>query len=230
MKNRLSIIVLFTGTLYLAMLFPATGQQKTTQTPDLTQLVKGKGWKVFNRKVSALNDRFGGPARQRGVHLDEREGDGGAWLENYQFANGEIEFDVKGKDVLQQSFVGIAFHVIDSTTFDAIYFRPFNFKAADPVRKSHAVQYISMPGYDWQKLRNEQPNKYEQPVEPALDPNDWVHVRVVVNSGKVAVFVNDAKAPSLTVEQLSHRPGGMVGFWVGNNSAGDFANLKISPK
>jgi hypothetical protein len=129
----------------------------------------------------------------------------------------------------QQSFVGIAFHLVDSTTFDAIYFRPFNFQATDSSQRSHAVQYISMPGYDWEKLRNEHPGRYEQAVEPAPDPNEWLHVWVVVNKGKVTVFVNDSKTPSLTVAQLSHRKGGMVGLWVGNHSQGDFANLQISP-
>jgi len=43
------------------------------------------------------------------------------------------------------------------------------------------------------------------------------------------VFVADAKQPSLVVRQLSDRHTGRVGLWVGNNSGGDFANLKIVP-
>jgi hypothetical protein len=27
----------------------------------------------------------------------------------------------------------VAFHGVDATTYDSIYFRPFNFRAADPV-------------------------------------------------------------------------------------------------
>src|SRR5258707_625793 len=79
-----------------------------------------------------------------------------AYLPGIEFANGSIEFDVKGKDVLQQSFVGVAFHGVDGTTYDAIYLRPFNFRAQDPARRSHSVQYISHPTYTWEKLRNEQ--------------------------------------------------------------------------
>jgi len=41
--------------------------------------------------------------------------------------------------------VGIAFHGSDNKTLDAIYFRPFNFQSTDPVRKIHAVQYVSHP-------------------------------------------------------------------------------------
>ncbi len=46
---------------------------------------------------------------------------------------------------------------------------------------------------------------------------------------KLTVFVNDAKEPSLVVEQLSDRKKGLVGLWVGNTSGGDFANFKIVP-
>ena len=54
-------------------------------------------------------------------------------------------------------------------------------------------------------------------------------VRVVVASPQVSVFVNEAKEPSLVVNQLSDRKKGRVGLWVGNNSRGDFANLRIVP-
>jgi hypothetical protein len=143
--------------------------------------------------------------------------------------NGAIECDIKGKDVQQQSFVGVAFHGVDGTTFDAIYFRPFNFRAKDPVSRSHSVQYVSDPIFTWDKLRAEHPGQYEQAVNPVPDPNAWFHARVVVASPKVSVFVGDAKDPSLIVNQLSDRKKGLVGLWVGNTSGGDFANFKIVP-
>ncbi len=153
-----------------------------------------------------------------------------AYLQGIEFSNGTIEFDVRGKDVQQQSFVGVAFHGVDGTTYDAIYFRPFNFKTEDPARRKRAVQYISHPTYTWQKLRAEHPGEYEQPVSPVPDPNAWFHVRVIVAAPKVSVFVDKAKEPSLVVNQLSDRHKGRVGLWVGNNSGGDFANLKIVPR
>jgi hypothetical protein len=152
---------------------------------------------------------------------------GVAYLEGVEFADGAIEVDIRGKDVLQQSFVGVAFHGLDEKTYDAIYFRPFNFKNEDPARRLRAVQYISHPTSTWQKLRTEHPGKYEQPVNPVPDPNGWFRARIVVASPKVSVFVNDAKEPSLVVNQLSDRKKGLVGLWVA--SGGDFANLKIVP-
>src|SRR6266567_501605 len=198
-----------------------SGQQRTLE-PDLAKLADGKGLEVFHRTASSFSD-----GARRGVHLGEGPGEGPGYLPGIEFANGTIELDVRGKDVQQQSFLGVAFHGVDGTTYDAIYFRPFNFKAEDPARRIRAVQYISHPTFTWQKLRAEQPGKYEKAVNPVPDPNGWFHVRVVVASPKVSVFVGDAKEPSLVVDQLSDRRKGLVGPWVGNTSGGDFANLKI---
>ncbi len=200
----------------LVVLFAASSvaaQQRSIEAKDV---------QVFNRRVSSLSD-----GTRKGLRLSESPGDGVAYLRGIELGNGTIEFDLKGKDVQGQSFVGVAFHGVDSSTYDAIYFRPFNFKAEDPARRSHAVQYISHPTYTWQKLRAERPGIFEQPVNPAPDPNAWFHVRVVVASPKVSVFVGDAKEPCLVVTRLNDRTNGLVGLWVGNNSGGDFADLKI---
>lgn len=223
MKRRGFVISMVTSAAGLFTVTSVFGQKKTT-SPDLAKLAEGKGLKIFNRSVSSLND-----GAKKGVRLSESPGDGVAYLEGIEFTDGTIEFDIRGKDVQQQSFVGIAFHGVDGTTYDAIYFRPFNFKAEDPARRIRAVQYISHPTYTWQKLRTEQPGSYEKPVMPVPDPNAWFHARVVVASPKVSVFVNDAKEPSLVVNQLSDRKKGQVGLWVGNTSGGDFANLTIVP-
>src|SRR5207247_7349216 len=179
-----------------------SGQQRTLE-PDR--------WEVFNRTATRLVD-----GTRTGIHLSASADNGVAYLQGVEFTNGTIELDVRGKDVPQQSFVGVAFHGVDGTTYDAIYFRPFNFRAEDPARRGHAVQYIAQPIYPWQKLRAEQPGKYERAIDPVPDPNAWFHVRVVVASPKVSVFVDDAKEPSLVVDQLSDRKKGLVGLWVGN--------------
>src|SRR5437867_3608028 len=90
-------------------------------------------WRSTSRRLSC--------GARRGVHLGEGPGEGAAYLPGIEFANGTIELDVRGKDVQQQSFVGVAFHGVDGATYDAIYFRPFNFKAEDPARRIRAVQY-----------------------------------------------------------------------------------------
>jgi hypothetical protein len=195
-------------------------QVKAVQ-PDLNELVEGKGWKLVNRSATLI-DKEGRP----GVRLNDGNGIGIAWLQDFTFSNGTIEFDVRGTDVFQHSFVGVAFHGTDDQSYDAVCFRPFNFKTADAARRLHAVQYISHPTYTWSKLREEQPGKFEKPVQPVPDPNGWFHVRVVVASPKVSVFVNDAREACLVVEQLSNRKHGRIGFWV-DTGGGEFANLKI---
>ena len=223
MYRRDFVITTFACVVELSAASRVLAQKKAIE-PDLAALAEGKGLKVFNRSLSALND-----GAKKGARLSESPGDGVAYLEGVEFANGAIEIDIRGKDVQGQSFVGVVFHGLDEKTYDVVYFRPFNFKAEDPTRHAHAVQYISHPTYTWQKLRTEQPGKYEKPISPAPDPNGWFHARVVVASPKVSVFVNDAKEPSLVVDQLSDRKKGLVGLWVGNTSGGDFANFKIVP-
>lgn len=222
--NKRAPVLLMLAALALGTASRLAAQQRTIE-PDLTKLAEGEGLQVLNnRSVSGLSD-----GARKGLRLSENPGEGPAYVQGVELANGTIEFDVRGKDVQQQSFVGVAFHGVDGTTYDAIYFRPFNFRAADPARRLRAVQYISQPTYTWQKLRTEHPGVYEQPVSPVPDPNGWFHVRVVVAGPKVSVFVDDATEPSLVVNRLSERAKGLVGFWVGNNSGGDFANLRIRP-
>ena len=211
MNRRCFVISAFAGG------FRLSGQSRTIQL-DPAKL------KTFNRTASSLRD-----GARTGVRLSEAPGDGVAYLQGTEFANGIIELDIRGKDVQQQSFVGVVFHGVDGAAYDAVYFRPFNFRAGDPARRIRAVQYISHPTYTWQKLRAEHPGKYEQAVTPVPDPTGWFHVRVVVASPKVSVFVEDAKEPSLIVSQLSERGKGLIGLWVGNNSGGDFADLRLTP-
>jgi hypothetical protein len=191
---------------------------------EQTTTLSDTGTKVFNRQMAPLTD-----GSRKGLQLDERDGDGLAWWPGTMLADGVIELEVRGKDLMQKSFVGVAFHGQDEKTFDAIYFRPFNFKSDDPVRRSHGVQYVSHPTYTWDKLRAERPNQFEHEVSTPPDPNEWFHARVVIKHPSVRVFVNDQTAPCLEVTQLSDRKRGWVGVWVGNGSAGSFANVKVTP-
>lgn len=197
------------------------GQTKAAEH-DLAALADGKKLNVHNRSASSFTD-----GSRKGARLTANAGDGIAYLPGVQFTTGTIEIDLKGKDVQQQSFLGVAFHGVDATTYDGIYFRPFNFRTEDQARRIRAVQYISHPAYPWDKLRADKPGQYEKAVNPVPDPNGWFHARIVVASPKVSVFVNEGTAPCLVVEQLSDRRKGLLGLWVGNGSDGDFANLKI---
>jgi len=149
------------------------------------------------------------------------------WVKDINFKNGTIELDIKGKDVSGESFVGVAFHGIDSETYDAIYFRPFNFR--NPERKDRAVQYIAKPAYDWDLLREKHPGKYEHAIVPDTDPNNWFNVKIVVLHPSIKVYVNGSTEPTLEVEQLSKGKSGLLGLWV-DSEDGWFKNVTITDK
>jgi len=210
MKNLiLSLIVI----LFLSGF--STIAQIKEQILDLSAINETDVWTLHNREI--VKDDI--------VHLNGQPGDGLLWINDLLFKDGTIEVHIKGIDERGRSFVGIAFHILNDSTFDAIYFRPFNFKS--PERKGHSVQYISHPEYPWHKLRADSPEKYENPVTPVPDPSGWFHATIIVKYPDVKVFVNNSEEASLVVEQLSSRKQGKLGFWVGNNSEGWFKNLKI---
>jgi hypothetical protein len=198
-------------------------QKAKTSQYDLTKLLAKKELIAVNREVIASPDK-----KYSAIKINEKEGEGVVWIKDVKFSKGTIELDLKGKDVLQKSFIGIAFHGADNKTFDGVYFRPFNFKATDSIRHIHAVQYISHPDFPWKKLRDEKNGQYEKAVTPEPDPNDWFHAKIEVGDKEVKVFVNNSAKPSLVVNKLNDRKTGTIGLWTGEGSGGEFANLSIT--
>ncbi len=192
------------------------------QTIDLGQLLEGRKLRAVNRDVTKIQER-------NGVRLSAAAGNGVAWVEGTDCGSCTIEADIRGKDVMQQSFVGVAFHRKDDETYEAVYLRPFNFRATDPVRHQHAVQYIMAPDFDWPRLRKEFPEEFENPVDASIVPTEWVKLRVTVDGTRVQIHVGPAKEPTLEVRKLGGLARGQVGLWVGNGSDGEFANLVVTP-
>ena len=183
------------------------------------------GWHLFSRTVTTQDE--GG--REYLAMVGAPDTVGLAWSPALAFADGDIEFDVRGRDIPGHSFVGIAFHIVSDTSFDAVYLRPFNFRAADSARRAHAVQFVSAPAYPWDRLRAEQPGAFERAVPPALDPAAWIHVRVRVRGPAIDVYLDRAETPVLSVVNPSpHRSGG-VGYFVHGTSVGDFRDLVVRP-
>jgi hypothetical protein len=197
------------------------------ETFDVTAVGKDPRWQVAGR-TTAVVDTNGKRALRM---IEVAPVMGLVWLKDYDFADGTIEVDLLGRSQpVQGSFLGVAFHIADAQSYEAVYFRPFNFRAADSTRHSHAVQYISHPAYPWQRLRSEHPGQYEAAVMPEPDGDQWFHVRVVVEQPRVTVFVNDTRTPALVVKELGDRAKGSLGLWVGEGSAGVFANLRVTRK
>jgi hypothetical protein len=203
--------------------FAVPVRAQSVDTLPLTSVGADPHWQVVGRATSIVDIKG-----THALRVSEAQGMGIVWLDGYDFTDGVIELDILGRSApVQGSFVGVAFHVVDGQTHEAVYFRPFNFRAADSAAHSHAVQYVSDPEWPWYTLRSERPGRYEAAVVPEPDGDEWFHVRVVVQRPKIEVFVNGAAGPCLVVEQLSPRTHGSVGVWVGNGSGGYFANLRV---
>lgn len=177
---------------------------------------------VFNRELTLLKEK-----RYEGIRLSKDYGEGVAWLKDVEFTGGSIEFDVRGENVKQHSFVGLAFFGVNDSTFDAVYLRPFQFKEVSKVLRNHSIQYISLPTFTWRVLRGEYPEQYENAIDPSPDPDSWVHIKIVVEGNTISTYVNGASTPSLIVNSLSKTKGKKVGFYVADTSGGDFANITV---
>jgi hypothetical protein len=225
-----TIVVVTATTLNMSMNYLMSAcplhAEETTTAIDLTTIPDGKDWSLVGRKVSVLDE-----AGKKGIRFERAIGVGGAmaWLPKSNFADGTIELDLRGEDVRQRSFLGIAFRITTGAelSYDVVWFRPFNFKSNEAIRRTHGVQYASYPNFPWDTLRKEKPGVYENAVNLVPDPAGWFHAKIELNHGKVRVYVNDTTTPCLVVDELVHRKAGAIGLWVGADSGGDFANLKF---
>ncbi len=179
--------------------------------------------RAFNRSVSAVMD--GGRSVLR---FDQRSGAGILWFPEVHMDHGVIEFDARGQDVQQRSFLGVTFRQVDDSTWDSVWLRPFNFRGIDSAHHAHALQYASYPAHPWQQLRQDHPGRYEAALDPIPDPAGWVHVWIEIARPEVWVFINGVL--TLRAPELSGRTGGSVGLWVGDCSPGDFANVLVTPR
>ena len=148
------------------------------------------------------------------------------YLKDVSFSKGTIEVDLRGKNVFLQSFLGIAFHGVNDSVYDVVYFRPFNFKHQDTARRKWSVQYMSIPDYDYSKLRKEHPLVYENAVTPVPNADDWFHATIVIDDEWATIYVNHSATPSLRVKLLNKRSTGKIGLW-DDELSGDFANLTL---
>lgn len=157
-----------------------------------------------------------------------------AVLKDIDFHNGTIEATISGQPRTNsgegaRGFVGIAFRVAaDTSKMELFYIRPTNGRANDQVRRNHSTQYVSMPGFPWEKLRRETPEKYEAYAD--MLPAEWTKVKIEVKDGTAKFYVNGASQPTLIVNDLKQGKDlrGSVGLWIGPGSLGHFADLKVT--
>jgi hypothetical protein len=222
MKKKLisSAILLLLPTLFF-------GQQKIN-SKLATLYTKGK-LKSVNRSVEAIYPLISKDSIEY-IQVSEGKKEGIIWLPFKELENGIIRVEMRGKDVLQQSFIGIVFHGLNDSTYDAVYCRPFNFLAKDSVRRIHAIQYISHPEFTWKRLRDEKNAVFEKEISNPPDPNGWFTMKLVIEKSSVKAYINKSELPSLIVEKVNSRATGKIGLFTGDGSGGDFKIIKISYK
>lgn len=194
--------------------------------PDVTRLDDASRWTSINIETRSANDGdkhavavspIGGNRKGSNVGM--------AIVRDLSFQTGTIDVDLRGAGEEGASFLGVAFGVIDATRYEAVYFRPFRFRAEDPVEHAHAVQYVAWPEHTWEALRKRAPGTFEAAIAPTPDPAGWFHAHLEVGPASVKVFIDGAPQPTLVVERLRRDAGG-IALWV-DSKAGSFANLRV---
>lgn len=201
----------------LCLAYPVHGQLEI----DLPAAMESLPIRAVNRSISVFPDSPGA------LELNAAQGEGLAVLEDLVFDGGAIEVELLGENAPGRSFIGVAFNIQDDESFEAIYFRPFNFVSTEQTRRDHMVQYIYHPEYTWSKLREERTGEFESEIPSPPDPDDWFKATIFVLDKKVEVYVEDRSEPVLEVERLSSVSRGKIGLWVGNGSSGRFRKLVL---
>src|ERR1700730_9141360 len=143
------------------------------------------------------------------------------------FQDGTMEVTLSGDTAPDapanlRGFVGIAFRITaDRSRFECFYLRPKNGRSEDQLQRNHSAQYMAVPGFPWDKLRNETPGKYESYVD--LVPGQWTKLKIEVK-GKIAkLYVHGAGQPTLIVNDLKQPLStGGISLWVGQGTIAHF--------
>ena len=214
MKN-IKISVAFIMLCLLSM--PSFGQEKI----ELADKLQAKKITAVNRTISPYGEA------SAAVEMNAKNDDGLGILEDVAFEKGVIEIDLLGENNPGKSFIGIAFNIQDEHTYEAIYFRPFNFVAEEQARKDHMVQYIFHPEFTWRKLRNKRTGEFESEITNPPNPDAWFKAIIIVKELSVEVYLNDRSNLVLSVDRLTTIKSDKIGIWTGFGSSGRFRNLVV---
>ncbi len=204
--------------LFILLTFGKSFSQQTVNF-DLTKLAVQGNLIVKNRTITVNEE-----GSKKFIELGKKMTATPVWLPIDNFEEGKVELIARGKDILQGSFYGIAFHAENDSTFEVVYCRPFNFQTTDSLRKTHAVQYGFFPHLDWQVSRKSHPGLYESGILNPPKANDWVTLTIIVDSKEIKAFINHASQPTLVAKKLNTSLIGKIGIF-GFNS--DAESLKI---
>lgn len=154
-------------------------------------------------------------------------------LNDIDFHNGIIEVDVCGRllpdaPAHARGFIGIVFRANElNSEFESFYVRPTNGRdCTDPIRKVHACQYFSFPGYTFSYFREFGIGGYEAPIDD-IALGEWCHIKAMIEGQNAIFYVNGREV--LRVSDLKHGADarGAAGLYVDIGTDGFFKNLSI---
>ncbi len=212
---------IFAGILLSTLIFDTSGQTFSI-TFDLHDLLRKNQFETFNRQISWFSEE-----ERKVIHLPEKEGYGIAWLRGTYFSEGTVEVDIRTTDMPVNS-AGIAFHGVDNDTMLVVCFGPSYLPPVDPEMETRKVNYLPLPFDSGPETGENFSSYFEKPVNSPDEGKGWLHVKISVRKNQITVFVDNLTDPVLDIEKPDERKSGKIGFWVSDNSGGDFANLKIS--
>ena len=154
-------------------------------------------------------------------------------LKDFEFADGVFEVKMLARVQrpaifpASQGFIGFNFRINgDDTAFESIYLRPNIGRADMQLSRNHSVQYVSYPGYKFDRLRKDSPGLYETYADIGLD--EWITMRVHVLGDRSELYLNDARHPSFIVNKLKGTSfSGGVGLFVDIGTEGYFKDFKV---
>jgi hypothetical protein len=215
----------------LAFLFCLRISAFSQSTPRVQTfpLADGKDLILLNVKAASVECKG-----RKAVRLtNESDKDGFALLRDTEFQDETIEADIALKittpaGVRMPGFVGIAFRArADASRYELFYLRPGNSSADDQAMRNHSVQYVSVPDFDWYKLRREWPWVYEAHAD--LQMETWMHVKIELRGRSAELYLNRSSNPSLVVDGLKGEDlRGGVALWPYAGEKAYFSNLRIS--
>lgn len=177
---------------------------------------------LVNREIITIDEKEAST-----LALNAKEGGSMAVIKSINFDIGTIEVELKGENNPGKSFIGVAFNIQNDSTYEAIYFRPFNFKSDKSGNREHSIQYISPPQHTWESLRTNHEGEYEAAYPDPPSPDEWFGIRVKIDNANVYVYDKGSNTELLHVNRLEKQVSNKIGLWTGNNSKGVFKNMKI---
>lgn len=150
------------------------------------------------------------------------------------FYEGTIDVDIAAERNIYagegtRAFAGIAFRKqSNNNQYDLVYLRGTNGQLNQEVppepRINRAIQYISVPKWDFDTLRTQFPGKYE--AGAPIAEKRWSHLHLLIKNNTFSASV-DGKLIFNQVPLLEKNPAGSIAYWVDDGTDAYFSNLRI---